>query len=246
MIELHGLSKVYESTGAGLGPTSVQIPEGEWVTILGPSGSGKSTLLKLISGLETPSSGNVQLGLDRSKIGVVFQEHALLPWKTVLENICLPVALRHGAKAAAVARERAQPWIRKLRIESFLQRYPDELSGGLRMRVSLARALISEPKLLLLDEPFSALDEPIRIELGLELRELWKQLKPTVLMVTHSITEGLWLADRVLVMQGRPGRIGLDQATGLGVDRSLAQRATPEFHQRVETCFNLLRGEAGK
>jgi NitT/TauT family transport system ATP-binding protein len=135
----------------------------------------------------------------------------------------------------------AQDWIRKLKLEKFVNHYPSQLSGGLKMRVSVARALITKPQLILMDEPFAALDEPIRIELGLELRELWKSLKPTIVFVTHSITEALWLSDRILVLQGQPGRIALDRTQTFGDDRPLSLRGSPEFQKNVEECFQLLR-----
>ncbi len=210
------------------------------MTILGPSGSGKSTLLRLISGLEIQTEGEVVLSSPKNEISFVFQDAALLPWKSVLDNITLPLTLRGVPKLEA--QSRAQPWIEKLKLSRFVSAHPHQLSGGLKMRVSIARALITEPKLLLLDEPFSALDEPIRIELGLELRELWKNLNPTVLLVTHSITEGIWLGDRVLVLSGQPGLSVLDQRIELGKDRSMAQRAHPEFLGLVNQCYELLRG----
>jgi len=238
-LRFESLQKIYPNTQAGLGAVDAEIPEGQWVTFLGPSGSGKTTLLKLVAGLETGSGGRLVQPYASREMGYVFQEAALLPWKNVCDNIELPLVLR--GTPVKEARKAAQPWVEKLGLERFLKSYPKELSGGLKMRVSLARALVTNPKLLLLDEPFAALDEPIRIELGLELRDLWKTLTPTILMVTHSITEALWLSDRVMVFQGQPGRVVLDEAIHLGVDRPLALRGTPEFLQKVEQCFELLR-----
>ena len=242
MIEFKGLSKIFPQTGAGLGTISTVIESGEWVTLLGPSGCGKSTLLKLVAGLEDETSGEIRSPFQKNEMSFVFQESALLPWKTVAQNIVLPLTLRGVDEKVAL--EKARPWVQKLRIERFMQSKPHELSGGLKMRVSLARALITEPKLLLLDEPFAALDEPIRIELGMELRELWKTLRPTILMVTHSITEGLWLCDRALIFQGQPGKVVLDQKMDLGMDRPLSLRGDAHFLSTVEACFNLLKGES--
>jgi NitT/TauT family transport system ATP-binding protein len=242
MIEFKGLSKIFPQTGAGLGTISTKIESGEWVTLLGPSGCGKTTLLKLVAGLEENTSGEIRSPFQKNEMSFVFQESALLPWKTVAQNITLPLTLRGVDEKLAL--EKARPWVQKLRIERFLQNKPHELSGGLKMRVSLARALITEPKLLLLDEPFAALDEPIRIELGMELRELWKSLRPTILMVTHSITEGLWLCDRALIFQGQPGVVVMDQKMDLGLDRPLSLRGDIHFLRTVETCFNLLKGES--
>ena len=241
MIQFESLSKIFPETKAGLKEISTVIPEGQWLTLLGPSGCGKTTLLRMVGGLETPSAGVLKNPYLQSEMSFVFQEAALLPWKTVLDNITLPLILKR--QSLNHAKEAAAPWIEKLKLGHFVDRYPHELSGGLKMRVSLARALISKPKLLLLDEPFAALDEPIRIELGLELRELWKNLNPTVLMVTHSITEGLWLADRVLVFQGQPGKIILDQKIELGIDRPLEVRGSKVFLETVEQCFQLLSGK---
>ena len=156
----------------------------------------------------------------------------------MIENVTLPLTIR--GESFTKAAERAKPWLQKLKLSDFANVYPHQLSGGLRMRVSLARALITEPKLLLLDEPFAALDEPIRIELGIELRTLFNHYKPTVIMVTHSITEGLWLADRVLVLRGRPGKVVIDELVNLGAERPLKLRGLPEFTRQVESCFEAL------
>lgn len=238
MIEASNLEKIFAHTGAGLGPLTTTFKPGEWVTLLGPSGSGKTTLLRLIARLETQSAGSLTNSFRASEASFVFQEPALLPWKSVIENIILPLTMR--GVSVLEAESRAKPWLQKFKLKAFSAARPHELSGGLKMRVSLARALITEPKLLLLDEPFAALDEPIRIELGIELRNLFQQLKPTIIMVTHSITEGLWLADRVLVLQGRPGKVVLDEKIHLGDARPLKLRGEPEFTQKVEACFRVL------
>jgi len=238
-IELNSLQKIYPTSNVGLSPTTLKIPDSEWISMLGPSGCGKTTLLKLIAGLEEKSGGDFVQNFEKKEISYVFQDAALLPWLTVMENICLPLTLR--GVAAYDASKEAQPWIEKLKLQKFTSYYPSQLSGGLKMRVSVARALITKPKLILLDEPFSALDEPIRIELGLELRVLWKSLKPTIIFVTHSITEALWLSDRVIVFQGQPGKIVLDRALPYGEDRQLSLRARSDFQAQVEECFQLLR-----
>ena len=238
-IELRGLQKLYAGSNVGLGTTDLDIPASQWISIIGPSGCGKTTLLKLIAGLEQPSAGAVTNPLSRKEMSYVFQDSALLPWKSVIENIILPLVLRGVSRTDA--ENDAQDWIRKLKLEKFVNHYPSQLSGGLKMRVSVARALITKPQLILMDEPFAALDEPIRIELGLELRELWKSLKPTIVFVTHSITEALWLSDRILVLQGQPGRIALDRTQTFGDDRPLSLRGSPEFQKNVEECFQLLR-----
>jgi len=240
MIELKQVEKIFAETKAGLAPITLQIERGDWVTLLGASGSGKSTLLRLLANLEQKTAGTLTNPYQASEVSFVFQEAALLPWKTVLENVILPLTIRGMNKDLAI--QKAEPWLKKLKIERFAQSYPSELSGGMKMRVSLARACVTEPKLLLLDEPFAALDEPIRIELGMELRSLWTELKSTVILVTHSITEGLWLANRVVVLQGQPGHIVLDEKLNLGLERTLELRANKEFTDQVERCFQLLKG----
>lgn len=243
-VTLEDLTKLYSATGAGIKDVSAEVQSGEWVALLGPSGCGKSTLLKIIAGLEEASSGILSHPWSPQEISFVFQEAALLPWLTVRDNVFLPYRFRKvsGTQWAEI-QTRTLEWIEKLRLTRFLDAFPSELSGGMKMRVSLARALATQPKLLLLDEPFAALDEPIRMELGLELRELWLQHRPTVFFVTHSITEALSLSDRVMVMQGQPGTVVLDEALHFGEKRNLSLRARPEFTQKVEMCFELLRGQ---
>lgn len=240
MIRFQQVARIFPKTGAGIGEFTGAIATGEWVTLLGPSGCGKTTLLRLVAGLEVPTSGGISNSVPVRERAFVFQESALLPWLTALENVMLPLRLRGVSRTEAS--KRAEPWLEKLRIARYGQNRPDELSGGMKMRVSLARALVTDPKLLLLDEPFAALDEPIRIELGLELRDLFRSLRPTIVMVTHSITEALWLSDRVMLFQGQPGSLALDQTVGLGEERTLAQRGEPRFVAQVEECFRLLRG----
>ncbi len=240
MIQLQGASRIFTKTGTGLGATSLDFNSGEWVTLLGPSGCGKSTLLRLIAGLEKPSEGTVIRPQAKDQIGFVFQDSALLPWLSVLENTMLPLRLKGVSLKDAKAS--AEKELNRLRIQIHAGSKPHELSGGIRMRVSLARTLVKSPKLILLDEPFAALDEPIRIELGLELRELFNSLKPTIVMVTHSITEALWLSDRVVVFQGQPGKVVLDEALGFGAQRTLSQRGDPRFLSMVERCFGILKG----
>ena len=239
MIQFQAIEKLYPQTQAGVGAVTFDIPPEQWVSILGPSGSGKSTLLKMIAGIEEQSSGVLKRSFQSKNVSFVFQEAALLPWKTVRENILLPLQLRKELND--LSKNKVDQWVDKMKLTKFIDRYPHELSGGLKMRVSLARALVTEPKLILLDEPFSALDEPIRIELGLELRELWKTFKPTIVMVTHSITEALWLSDRVIVLNGQPGKIALDQKIDFGEDRPLSLRGEKIFLEQVERCFSLLR-----
>jgi NitT/TauT family transport system ATP-binding protein len=200
----------------------------EFVCLLGPSGSGKSTLLRLLAGLLKPSSGQIRFASgEHPRTSVVFQDANLLPWKTVLENVALPLEL-HGTPAG-LARERAREWIGLVGLRGFEQAWPRELSGGMAQRVALARALIQEPGLLLLDEPFGALDALTREKMAAELLRLWQARRTTVLMVTHSISEALILSDRVLVFSPRPGRLVLDLPVTLPRPREEDLRYTPEF-----------------
>ena len=241
MITLRGLDKVYPATEAGIAGISTKFIPGEWVTLLGASGSGKTTLLKLIAGLEDKSGGTLENSYLAAETSFVFQEPALLPWKSVIGNVTLPLMLR--GMSEPLANEKAAPWLEKLGLTPFQNVKPHELSGGLRMRVSLARAMVTEPKLLLLDEPFAALDEPIRIELGILLRNLFLQTKPTVILVTHSITEGLWLADRALILRGRPGTISWDEKINLGDERPLKTPGRARIFAKSRSVLRAFKAE---
>jgi NitT/TauT family transport system ATP-binding protein len=179
--------------------------------LVGPSGCGKSTLLQILAGLVPASTGRVLIegrpvtGPSPGKVGVMFQDAWLLPWKTALENVEFPLALR--GVPAAERRRRALPLIELVGLASFAQRYPDELSGGMRQRVAIARCLVQEPRVLLMDEPFAALDEQTRTRMGSELLQIWETSGGTVVFVTHGLTEAIYLADIVFVMGTRPGRI---------------------------------------
>ncbi|OQY20324.1 MAG: hypothetical protein B6I34_08735 [Anaerolineaceae bacterium 4572_32.1] len=189
---------------------SLKVNRGEFVCVVGPSGCGKSTLLRVLSGLLPPTGGQIYLRekpLDGpcGDIGVVFQQPNLMPWRTVLQNITLPLELQ-GADSAQ-ARQRAIALIQLVGLKGFEKNYPHEMSGGMAQRVSIARALIHDPQILLLDEPFGSLDALTRERMNLELLRIWQARRKTVIMVTHNIQEAIFLADRVLVMTARPGRI---------------------------------------
>jgi NitT/TauT family transport system ATP-binding protein len=186
------------------------VDAGEFVSVLGPSGCGKSTLLKLASGLLKPTSGRMELSgrtVDgpRREVGIVFQQATLLPWKTVLDNVLVPVRAMGGDVAAA--RERASRLLRTVRLEAFASHYPHELSGGMQQRVGIVRALVHDPALLLMDEPFAALDAMTREAMMLELQRIWAGTGKSVLFITHSIPEAVFLSDRVVVLSPRPGRV---------------------------------------
>jgi NitT/TauT family transport system ATP-binding protein len=206
-----------------LGDVSFEIHHGEFVCVLGPSGCGKSTLLRVLGGLLVPTTGQVHLHgtpLDgpSGDVGLVFQKTNLMPWRTVLRNVTLPLEIQgtNGAEAW----ERAVDLIHLVGLEGFEHSYPDELSGGMAQRVAIARALIHDPMILLLDEPFGALDALTRERMNLELLRIWEARRKTVLMVTHNIQEAILLSDRVMVMTERPGRIILDLPVTLPRPRS--------------------------
>lgn len=205
----------------------------EFVCLLGPSGSGKSTLLRILAGLLQPTRGRVVLSAGRpARIGMVFQQANLMPWRTVLANIMLPLEIQ--GMDAALARSRALEMIQLVGLQGFETAWPRDLSGGMAQRVALARALVHDPDLLLLDEPFGALDALTRERMWDELLRLWQERRKTVLMVTHSISEALFLADRVLVLSQRPGRIKLDLKVDLPRPRREEMRYTARFGQLAQ------------
>src|SRR5438552_8470406 len=213
-VSLRGVTKVYDSGVAALGPLDLDVRKGEFVSLLGPSGCGKSTALRLIAGLNAPTSGSVGVshgaGEVRSgrSIGFVFQEPTLMPWTSVRKNVGLPLKLAHVPAAEAAAR--IDQTLAQVGLSEFAEAFPRELSGGMKMRVSLARALVTDPDILLMDEPFAALDEITRFRLNNDLLELWRKLHMTVVFVTHSVFESVYLSQRVLVMSQRPGRISAE------------------------------------
>jgi NitT/TauT family transport system ATP-binding protein len=199
----------------------------EFVCLLGPSGCGKSTLLRILAGLLPPSEGSFTFAGGQPRIGMVFQQANLMPWRTVLENMTLPLELE-GVEAGE-SRRRAQEMVELVNLEGFEGSWPRDLSGGMAQRVALGRALIHDPDLLLLDEPFGSLDALTRERMWTELSHLWQRRQKTVLMVTHSISEALFLADRVLVLSQRPGRIKLDLKVDLPRPRTDEMRYTERF-----------------
>lgn len=213
-VRLRGVTKVYDTGVMALGPLDLAVRKGEFISLLGPSGCGKSTALRLIAGLSTPSSGIVRVARRESAlrpghgIGFVFQEPTLMPWASVRENVRLPLKL--GRVQKAEARARADAALASVGLADFADAFPRELSGGMKMRVSLARALVTDPDILLMDEPFAALDEITRFRLNNDLLALWRRLGKTVIFVTHSVFESVYLSQRVVVMTARPGRIQAD------------------------------------
>jgi NitT/TauT family transport system ATP-binding protein len=210
-VRLRAVTKVYDNGVMALGPLDLDVTKGEFVSLLGPSGCGKSTALRLIAGLSAPTSGTVGVfhrpGEERAghSIGFVFQEPTLMPWTSVRENVRLPLKLSHTP--AVEAHARVGDALMQVGLSEFAEAYPRELSGGMKMRVSLARALVTDPDILLMDEPFAALDEITRFRLNNDLLSLWRDLRKTVIFVTHSVFESVYLSQRVVVMSARPGRI---------------------------------------
>ncbi|CAN5285462.1 ABC transporter ATP-binding protein [soil metagenome] len=232
-VSLRGVTKVYANGVAALGPLDLTIRAGEFVSLLGPSGCGKSTALRIIAGLNEPTGGSVHVALrgaeDRARrgIGFVFQEPTLMPWATVRGNVQLPLDLAHVAQAEATAR--ADQALAQVGLAEFSDVYPRELSGGMKMRVSLARALVTDPEILLMDEPFAALDEITRFKLNNDLIALWRKLRKTVVFVTHSVFESVYLSQRVVMMTPRPGRIASEFHIDASEPRGEEFRTSSEY-----------------
>lgn len=238
-IELDRVDKRFANGVEAVQALSVQIGAGQFVALLGPSGCGKSTALRLIAGLEAPSAGAVRVDGGQAAaargptMSYVFQDPTLMPWASVLDNVALP--LRIGGVARAPARTRAGQVLASVGLADRADAYPAELSGGMRMRASLARALVTRPAVLLLDEPFAALDEISRHRLNDELLALWSAQRPTAVFVTHSVFEAVYLSQRVLVMGGHPGRLIADLPVGLDYPRAAPLRLQPEFMQQCRS-----------
>jgi NitT/TauT family transport system ATP-binding protein len=245
-VTLRGVRQVFPGGVVALESLDLDVAAGEFLAILGPSGCGKSTLLRIIAGLERPTEGSVTVqrpDAGRFDIAYVFQDAHLLPWRTVLSNAALPLELQGVDRARR--REVATEALVKVGLGDALARYPAQLSGGMRMRVSLARAMVTAPTLLLLDEPFAALDEITRQALDEQLRALWQARRMTVIFVTHSTSEAIFLADRTVVLSKRPGRIVSDRAVDLPPQRAGELRAEPAFARETHVVYEALaRGEA--
>ena len=234
-VEACGAEKVYRSARGpirALADINLTIRPGEFVSVLGPSGCGKSTLLRCIAGLEPITSGSIVVaGRDvkgpTDDVGVVFQRDLLLDWRTVLDNVLIAAQFRGHRKADFA--DRARALLSLFGLQDYERRYPWELSGGMRQRVSICRALLPDPKFLLMDEPFGALDEMTRDDLNVELQDRWFSDQKTVLFVTHSISEAVFLSDRVLIMSANPGRVVDEVVVDLPRKRPLTVRDSPPF-----------------
>lgn len=247
LIEMADVGKRFGNGTVALKGMSLRIGQGEFVSFLGPSGCGKSTALKMIAGLMSLSSGTIAVdghppgqGAGGGDVGYVFQEATLMPWATVFDNVFLPLRLRGLPRAEAAARVREA--LGMVGLARFERSYPRELSGGMKMRVSIARAMVTRPRLLLMDEPFAALDEMTRFKLNNDVLDLWRSHGLTVIFVTHSVFESVYLSSRVIVMAARPGRVVHDIALPGARDRADDYRTTPDYAENCRLVSRALEG----
>jgi NitT/TauT family transport system ATP-binding protein len=236
LVAIRGVSQRFgagESGVAALDSISLEIPDAQFVAVVGPSGCGKSTLLSLVAGLRLPSSGTVLCDGEPitapmpRKVGMIFQEANLLPWLSAVDNVAFPLKLRRVAKAERLLAARRM--LELTGLAGFEDRLPHQLSGGMKQRVAIARGLVQNPAVLLMDEPFASLDEQTRMVLGDELLRIWSETRKTVLFVTHSLNEAVYLADRVVVLSARPGRVVDDVLVDLPRPRTFAMAASERF-----------------
>ena len=235
VVTMRGISKIFSNGTLALSNMTLDVRRGEFLSLLGPSGCGKSTALRIIAGLGAPSSGTIDWpsstinakGLPQGDIGFVFQDPTLMPWQTVFGNVYLPLRLAGVSRSQATARIRET--LSLVGLEDFAQSYPRELSGGMKMRVSIARALVTRPKLLLMDEPFAALDEITRQKLNDDVLRLWRQSGITVIFVTHSVFESAYLSSRIVVMRARPGQVFADLPIDTAAVRDEEYRTSEEY-----------------
>ncbi|UVK36416.1 ABC transporter ATP-binding protein [Mesorhizobium sp. AR10] len=251
LLALRGVGKVFSNGVTALSDVNLTIRDGDFLSLLGPSGCGKSTALRLIAGLSTPTSGVLDWrgsgSSGRSQIGFVFQEPTLLPWADVFDNVWLPLRLKgvSRAKAAPAVME----MLARVHLTGFENAVPRELSGGMKMRVSIARAMVTKPRVLLMDEPFAALDEITRFKLNNDLLELWQDERFTVVFVTHSVFESVFLSNRVVVMAARPGRVFGELAVDAPYPRDDVFRTSPDYaalcRQASDVLVNAINSTAG-
>lgn len=244
-ITFEGVSKRYRNAAVALEGVSLTVERGEFVTFLGPSGCGKSTLLKLVSGLSPVSEGKVQVnGMTpanaRQLMSFIFQDATLLPWRTVEQNVGLELELEAAPRAAG--RKRVAQMLELVGLGHVTKSYPRQLSGGMKMRVSIARALVTRPRILLMDEPFAALDEMSRDRLNEELLRLYAEQKWTVLFVTHSVAEAVFLSSRIVILAAHPGRVAHEMEVDLPWPRTAETRESMAFEEQVTKASRLLRG----
>jgi NitT/TauT family transport system ATP-binding protein len=252
LVSLRNVSKVFSNGTLALNDMNLDVGKGEFVSLLGPSGCGKSTALRIIAGLGEPTSGTIEWPLADSydaagnpdrEIGFVFQEPTLMPWATVAANVWLPLRLKGVSRRAA--EDRIMEALRMVGLEAFAGAYPRELSGGMKMRVSIARALITRPKLLLMDEPFAALDEITRFRLNNDLLHLWEKSGWTVIFVTHSVFESVYLSERIVVMAARPGRVFRDMEVDAPYPREEEFRTSAAYNENCRRVSDTLHDAMG-
>jgi NitT/TauT family transport system ATP-binding protein len=247
LLKLAGISKTFPNKTVALEGVDLAIRPGEFLTLLGPSGCGKSTLLKMIAGLGVPTTGSIDwptstydaLGEPDRLLGFVFQEPTLLPWRTVFENVYLPLML--GGARRQDMRERIMEALAQVGLTRFADAYPRELSGGMKMRVSIARAMVTNPRILLMDEPFAALDEITRTKLNNDLLELFAKKNLTVIFVTHSVYESVYLSSRIVVMSARPGRVSAEIPIAAPYPRSEDFRVSSVYNDYCRRASEALR-----
>lgn len=239
LLTLSNIAKTFDNGVHALANVDLRVDAGEFVSLLGPSGCGKSTALRLIAGLLKPDAGEIAFPGGKPELGFVFQEPTLMPWRTALDNVRLPLELKGIARGDAEARSKIA--LGRVGLEGFENSFPRELSGGMKMRVSIARAIAAAPKLLLMDEPFAALDELTRQSLNDDLLKLAREDGLTVIFVTHSVFESTYLSSRVVVMTPRPGRVAAEIALPAPAARDAHYRLTPEFAADAAKIAKALR-----
>ena len=246
IISIKDVDKSFGSGTLAVSGMTLNIFKNQFISFLGPSGCGKSTLLKMISGLLRPTTGSIKISGNQNHnmgisedIGFVFQDATLMPWSTVQDNVFLPLRLKGFSRKQAS--EEIEKILVKVGLKDFRRSYPRELSGGMKMRVSIARALITKPSLLLMDEPFAALDEMTRFKLNNDVLSFWENTKLTVIFVTHSVFESVYLSNRVVVMAPRPGRVVADIALDENYPRTDEYRTTPEYAEKCRLVSSHLQ-----
>jgi len=240
-LRLEGVRRVFDNQLVVIDDFNLSIDAGEFLTVLGPSGCGKSTLLRMIARLSPPDAGRIVTDPSDFQTAFVFQDAHLLPWRSVLDNAALPLELMGVGREERYSKTRAV--LEQVGLADAEARYPSQLSGGMRMRVSLARALVTEPRLLLMDEPFAALDEITRFHLEVQLRELWKLRGMTVIFVTHSISEAAFLANRAIVLARRKGNIKIDRRLELPAERDNSLRSDPRLGEEMNRLMAAMEEE---
>jgi NitT/TauT family transport system ATP-binding protein len=252
LIRLDRVGKTYSNGTVAVQGVDLTVGEHEFLSLLGPSGCGKSTVLRMVAGLGDITTGTIDwpqarhdsAGRPHRDLGFVFQEPTLMPWASVFDNVWLPLKLEHVSRAKA--RDRVRAALAMVHLDGFEEAYPRELSGGMKMRVSIARALVTEPKVLLMDEPFAALDEITRFKLNNDLLELWRTQKFTVIFVTHSVYESVYLSSRIVVMAARPGRVIADMGIDAPYPRDETFRTSEPYNDHCRRVSGMLHEAMGE